>query len=118
MSETFTLNQLRKYDGRQKTGDGEQTTGEATILMGFNGKVYDVTKGAGFYGPGKSYSVFAGRDSTLALARGSLGEELPPAADGKPVDGSTLTADERQAVATWEQRLAAKYELKGVLVQR
>ncbi|KAJ1719455.1 steroid binding [Coemansia erecta] len=108
MSKTFTLKELRQYDGRQ-------TTGDATILLGFNGKVYDVTAGAGFYGPGKSYSVFAGRDSTLALARGSLEQSLLPEDDGEPVDSSALTDAEREAVATWEQRLAAKYAQRGVL---
>ena len=39
----FTLEQLREYDGRGKEG---------RILMGVNGKVFDVTRGKRFYGPG------------------------------------------------------------------
>jgi len=39
----FTLEQLRKYDGR---GEGGR------ILMAVNGRVFDVTKGRKIYGPG------------------------------------------------------------------
>jgi membrane-associated progesterone receptor component len=39
----FTLEQLREYDGKGKNG---------RILIAVNGKVFDVTKGKRFYGPG------------------------------------------------------------------
>ena len=39
----FTLEQLREYDGRDKEG---------RILMAVNNKVFDVTRGKRFYGPG------------------------------------------------------------------
>lgn len=41
----FTLEQLKEYDGRGKEG---------RILMAVNGKVFDVTRGKRFYGPGNS----------------------------------------------------------------
>lgn len=40
----FTVAELKKYDGTQEDG---------RVLMAVNGKVYDVTKGKRFYGPGK-----------------------------------------------------------------
>lgn len=40
----FTIEELRKYNG---TGD------DGRILVAVNGKVFDVTKGKKFYGPGK-----------------------------------------------------------------
>lgn len=40
----FTVEELRKYDGKQPDG---------RILVAVNGKVFDVTKGKRFYGPGK-----------------------------------------------------------------
>ena len=40
----FTLEQLREYDGRGADG---------RILMAVNFKVFDVTRGKKFYGPGK-----------------------------------------------------------------
>ena len=39
----FTLEQLREFDGRGKDGG---------LLIAVNGKVFDVTKGKRFYGPG------------------------------------------------------------------
>lgn len=40
----FTVEELKKYDGKQPDG---------RILVAVNGKVFDVTKGRRFYGPGK-----------------------------------------------------------------
>lgn len=39
----YTLEELKRYDGNG---------GEETILVGLNGKVYDVTAGKNFYGTG------------------------------------------------------------------
>lgn len=39
----FTIEQLKEYDGKNKEG---------RILIAVNGKVFDVTKGKRFYGPG------------------------------------------------------------------
>lgn len=40
----FTIQELREFDG---------TKGDGRILVAVNGKVFDVTKGKHFYGPGK-----------------------------------------------------------------
>ena len=40
----FTLQELRKFDG----------SNDERILIGVKGKVFDVTKGKRFYGPGES----------------------------------------------------------------
>lgn len=40
----FTIKELREFDG---------TKGDGRILVAINGKVFDVTKGKHFYGPGK-----------------------------------------------------------------
>ena len=40
----LTLKELKKYDGTGKDG---------RVLVGVLGKIYDVTKGKHFYGPGK-----------------------------------------------------------------
>jgi len=45
----FTIQELREFDG---------TKGDGRILVAINGKVFDVTKGKHFYGPGKLvYSI-------------------------------------------------------------
>eukprot|EP01118_Nematostelium_gracile_P016235 TRINITY_DN6680_c0_g1_i1.p1 TRINITY_DN6680_c0_g1~~TRINITY_DN6680_c0_g1_i1.p1 ORF type:complete len:124 (+),score=32.95 TRINITY_DN6680_c0_g1_i1:45-416(+) len=57
----FKVEELKAYDGSDPT---------SAILMGVKGKVYDVTGGAGFYGPGGAYHAFAGKDASRALAKG------------------------------------------------
>ena len=44
----LTLTELAKYDG---TGE------DGRVLVGVLGKIYDVTKGKRFYGPGTTYIV-------------------------------------------------------------
>ena len=39
------------------------------------GKVYDVSAGYDFYGPGRSYHIFAGRDATVPFISGKFTEE-------------------------------------------
>ena len=60
MSETkvFTASELKQYTGENGM----------PIYVCIKGVVYDVSSGAGFYGPGKGYSSFAGRDASRALA--------------------------------------------------
>lgn len=60
----YTRAELAAYDGSDPA---------APLLLGMGGDVFDVTaKGAQFYGKGAGYNLFAGRDSTRALALGSL----------------------------------------------
>ena len=44
----MTLEQLREYDGK---GEDER------ILIAANGKIFDVTRGKRFYGPGRRHSI-------------------------------------------------------------
>merc|ERR1711879_1089548 len=50
----LTLSELQAFDGK----DGGK------IFVSLSGKIIDVTEGAASYGPGGSYSLFAGRDVT------------------------------------------------------
>merc|ERR1712001_612509 len=59
----LTLTELAKYDG---TGE------DGRVLVGVLGKIYDVTKGKRFYGPGGPYSGFSGRDASRGLATFSV----------------------------------------------
>ncbi|KKQ25363.1 MAG: hypothetical protein US39_C0008G0026 [Microgenomates group bacterium GW2011_GWC1_37_12b] len=42
--------------------------------MGYEGKVYDVSAGAGFYAAGKTYNYLTGRDATAELNEVGVGE--------------------------------------------
>mmetsp|Transcript_45582 Transcript_45582/g.110928 ORF Transcript_45582/g.110928 Transcript_45582/m.110928 type:complete len:245 (-) Transcript_45582:234-968(-) len=55
----FTLEELRRYDG---------TDPSLPIMLAVKGVVFNVTAGAKFYGKGKAYSKFAGRDITRCTA--------------------------------------------------
>lgn len=45
------------------------------ILLSVFGRVYDVSAGAKFYGPGQTYGCFAGHDVTFALSTGCRTQE-------------------------------------------
>jgi len=60
----YTPTELAEFDGRRNK----------RILMGIRGRVYDVTSGATFYGPGGPYGNFAGRDASRGLSKGSFDE--------------------------------------------
>ncbi|KAA0156236.1 hypothetical protein FNF29_01026 [Cafeteria roenbergensis] len=62
----FTKDDLAAYNG---TDEG------LPLLLAIGGEVFDVTAGARFYGPDGPYKIFAARDSSRALTKGSLNEE-------------------------------------------
>lgn len=60
---TYTLEQLSHFRGQEP---------DIPIFVSAKGTVFDVSAGRNFYGPGRSYSVFAGKDVSRALATGCL----------------------------------------------
>jgi len=96
--------ELQAYDGR---GD------DGRILVAVNGKVFDMTRGKRFYGPGGPYSVFAGRDATRALATFSLTDEIKVGYD----DVSDLSASQLDSVREWEEQFKEKYDYVGKLLK-
>ncbi|PVD34240.1 hypothetical protein C0Q70_05508 [Pomacea canaliculata] len=101
----FTLEQLREYDGKGKEG---------RILIAVNGKVFDVTKGKRFYGPGGPYGLFSGRDASRALATFSLSEDsLRDEYD----DLSDLNSMQMESVREWEMQFTEKYVYIGKLLK-
>jgi len=57
----FTLEQLQEFDGQRKGG---------RILIAVNGKVFDVTRGSRFYGPGtRNVILWADAIHTASFAR-------------------------------------------------
>uniref|UniRef100_L7M742 Putative steroid membrane receptor n=1 Tax=Rhipicephalus pulchellus TaxID=72859 RepID=L7M742_RHIPC len=99
----MTLEEIRKYDG---TGE------DGRVLVAVNGKVFDVTKGRHFYGPGGPYHAFAGYDASRGLATFSV--ERPK--DGYD-DLSDLNPMEMESVREWEMQFTEKYHYVGRLLK-
>ena len=83
---------------------------DGRVVMAIDGKVYDVTKGWSFYGPGGGYSMLGGRDASRALAKMSLDEKD---VDEPRIDD--LTAEENKTLDEWVEKLGKKYTLLGDL---
>lgn len=99
----FTLEELRPFDGNGPEG---------RVLIGVLGKVYDVTKGKRFYGPGGPYSAFAGRDASRGLATfdaAVITETYDDLSDLKPA--------ELDQVREWDLQFQEKYDLVGKLLK-
>jgi len=101
----MTLQQLRVYDGESEECGG-------SICVAVNGKVFDVTRGKRFYGPGGPYSGFAGRDASRGLATFSV----DPVSDEYD-DLSDLKPGEMEQVQEWELQFSEKYDLVGRLLK-
>lgn len=55
-----TQEELERHDGKQTKG---------VMWLSILSKVYDVSKGAQYYGPGGSYSIFVGRDANVPFSK-------------------------------------------------
>ncbi|KAL9113183.1 MAG: hypothetical protein Q9187_007655 [Circinaria calcarea] len=87
------------------------------VYLAVRGRVFDVTAGRNFYGPGGPYENFAGRDATRGLACGSFDEDmLTKDLEGPLDDLSGLGPDEMSALQDWEERFLEKYLVVGKLV--
>ncbi|ORX70051.1 cytochrome b5, partial [Linderina pennispora] len=62
----YTQSELAMYNGSNP---------DLPLLLAVKGDVYDVTDGWGFYGPGSTYHIFAGRDSSRAFGTNCLSRE-------------------------------------------
>lgn len=97
----YTREELKQYDGSDPT---------KSILLGVKGKIFDVSRGASFYGPGGSYSAFAGKDASRALAKSDTAAEV---ANNPNI--SDLTASELATLDDWYNLFSGKYEFVGNL---
>ncbi|TVY31915.1 Membrane steroid-binding protein 2 [Lachnellula cervina] len=65
----YTDSDLAAYDG---------TNPDLPILLAINGTIFDVSRGRKFYGPGGSYSFFAGADASRAFVTNCFQEDRNP----------------------------------------
>ena len=104
---TFTPPMLKPYNGENGM----------PVYLAVRGKVFDVTSGRNFYGPGGPYENFAGRDASRGLACGSFDEDmLTKDLEGPLDDLSGLGPEELSAMRDWEERFSEKYLVVGKLV--
>ena len=104
---TFTPPELKPFNGED----------DKPVYLAVRGKVFDVTPGKNFYGPGGPYENFAGRDASRGLACGSFDEDMLTKDLNGPLDDLCgLGSDELDALRDWEERFTEKYTIVGRLV--
>jgi len=105
--QTFTPRTLLKNNGMNG----------APVYLAVKGKVYDVTPGRNFYGPGGPYENFAGRDATRGLACQSFDEEMLTKNLDGPLDlCNDLSPEQIDNLNNWVERFDEKYLVVGKLV--
>ncbi|OJJ51511.1 hypothetical protein ASPZODRAFT_148809 [Penicilliopsis zonata CBS 506.65] len=104
---TFTPSTLLPFDGND----------ERPVYIAVRGRVFDVTPGRNFYGPGGPYANFAGRDASRGLACQSFDEEMLTKDLKGPLDElKDLDEEQLENLASWEARFTEKYLVVGKLV--
>ncbi|ESZ96432.1 membrane-associated progesterone receptor component 1 [Sclerotinia borealis F-4128] len=104
---TFTPPELAPFSGLNNT----------PVYLAVRGRVFDVSNGRNFYGPGGPYENFAGRDASRGLAKGSFDAEmLTEDLEGSLDTLENLDAEELDALRGWEERFEEKYLVVGRLI--
>ncbi|MCJ1318509.1 hypothetical protein MMC15_003839 [Xylographa vitiligo] len=104
---TFTPPELKPFNGENSM----------PVYLAVRGRVFDVTAGRNFYGPGGPYENFAGRDASRGLASGSFDEDMLTKNLEGPLDKlEGLGPEEMDALRGWEERFSEKYLVVGKLV--
>ena len=103
----FTPPELKPFNGEKNM----------PVYLAVRGRVFDVTSGRNFYGPGGPYENFAGRDASRGLASGSFDEDMLTKNLEGPLDNlEGLGPEELDALKGWEERFSEKYLVVGKLV--
>lgn len=91
----------------RKTGEND-----SEIWLSIVGKVYDVTAGRDFYGPGSGYSAFAGTDASVPYVTGKF------TAEEATKELNTITSQQVGALNDWADfyEKSDKYKFVGLLV--
>ncbi|KAG5186525.1 cytochrome b5-like heme/steroid binding domain-containing protein, partial [Tribonema minus] len=100
----FSPKQLAEFDGAARE--------DKKIYVAVMGRVFDVSDSGYMYGPGGSYSVLAGKDATLALAKMDMS---PSSFDPKQLREGlrSMTPEHVESVKGWVGMLSGKYEIVG-----
>lgn len=98
----YARSEIAAYDGSDPT---------KPLLIIVRGKVYDVTRGRSFYGPGGPYAMFSGHDCTRALAKMSFEPSDFVA------DESGLEPFELRQLEDWIDTFEGKYGTIGDVIE-
>lgn len=98
MSSSFTAEDLLRHNGET----------EDSIYIGVKGIIYDCTSGADFYGPGQSYSIFAGKEVSRCLGKMLIGDEEANAG------WNNLSEEHLTVLNQWAEKYKEKYPVVGV----
>ncbi|EPY23725.1 membrane-associated progesterone binding protein 2 [Strigomonas culicis] len=94
---TFTAEELAQHNGETLP----------TIYVSLKGKVYDCTSAANFYGPGKGYAAFSGKEVSRCLGKMMLTTEEANSSWANLSETNMKTLDE------WVAKYEAKYKVVG-----
>jgi len=98
-SKVFSLEELARFNG---------TDASLPIYLSITGLVFDVTHGSRFYGPGKTYAVFAGRDASRAFVTGCFSDPAHLTLDLRGLAETQLN------VSPWHQNIMKHHTLLGL----
>lgn len=101
----FTPQTLTKFNG----------ISDPKVYIGIRGRVFDVTAGKAFYGPGGPYENFAGRDALRGLALNSFEDTVLTPVDQPLDDLKGLLKEDIELLDSWELHFEGKYKVVGVL---
>ncbi|CAG9333266.1 unnamed protein product [Blepharisma stoltei] len=96
----LTREQLKEYDG---------TNGKTYLACG--GIIFDVSESPS-YAKGGGYSMFAGRDASVSLAKMSFDKKLLD----MTVEEAELTEGQKESIEGWVEFYTEKYPIVGELV--
>ena len=104
---TFTPPTLLPYNGQN----------DMPVYLAVRGRIFDVSSGRNFYGPGGPYENFAGRDASRGLACGSFDADMLTEDLNGPLDTlEGLDEGQLDALSGWEERFNEKYLVIGKLL--
>ena len=98
MSAEFDAETLAQYTG----------VGDTPIYISVKGTVFDVTSGRDFYGPGKSYNVFAGKEASRCLGKMEIND------NEANCSWRNLSEEHMNTLNDWEAKYRSKYPAVGV----
>jgi predicted heme/steroid binding protein len=87
------------------------TTPKKPIYVGLNGSIYDVSASPDTYGPGGSYSFFAGKDAARAFITGCFQDDQTP--DLRGLELMYIPIDpENEAISKGEKKIRREREMR------